>query len=1097
MTKLSPYLSSNQLSPPLPSLILQEADKLKGMKWLLAMLSKGRDMSDFFPDVVKNVVVKSVEVKKMIYIYVVHYADYDNQCRETALLSINSFQKDMSGTNQLIRGLALRVMTSIRVPDIIQIQLLAVRKCATDSSPYVRKCAAVALTKVFSLDPEQLVNLKQILEKLLKDSSTMVLGSAVAAFNEICPNSYEILHSTLRKLCHLLADMDEWTQVSVLEVLTRYVRNQFTDPAPGVAAAVRLQAKQRSSSAIKGRIGSTIKRRVVRKAFYSDEEDESDEEEVEVETKAEAGSVFAGVGVDEQGDIDPDHRLILRSSLPLLKSRNSGVVMSVCALHYYCGSQSSATNLQIGKALVRILRNHREIQYVVLSCISTMAQERPATFRPFISDFFIKGTDPVFNRLLKLEILTSICTKENIQNILKELQIYVKHGNARFVCAAIRAIGRVVDADPDIASKCMEGLMHLMLCNKTDVIVGEVTVVLRQLLQQNPSCESASKILHQLVKLLVIDKGGLDASAARSSIVWLVGEFHDVMAKVAPDVLRILAAGFMDESTETKTQILNFAIKLSLRLADEEHVQSMMQYVLEMARYDADTDLRDRSRFMMALMGLAPSTEAEGEAPAVDEEALEELNEHAMGIMLSPKLPPVTLLGSVDVEGLPNFNVGSLSSLIGHYISGYEPIASWPSAQPDSTVRDAVRLTADAASADPKWKAKGDDSSGSDVDGAGLANFYGEKDSDDDSDDDDSDDDEEEEEDDDDDDDDDDDSDDDDDDDDDDDEDDESEEESEEDSSDEEVARIPITQSKASQGMRQGMRKVVTAGKKGKSSGDDLSLLNDFEGLSTGVASSAGGMDAAPASSAPAPAPAPASAAGFDSLFGSPVKAAPVAALSPMTPQATKMGGAMDSIMGAFDAVPSQGHGQMGSMGGMGGMGGMGAMGSLSSAQLPSPTSLGQTMPPMAPMQAMPMQGQDMNMGMAGMGGLGGMGMGGMGGMGMMGGGMGMGGGMMGMMGQPMAPSGGMGVMAGGPGMRPAAVQAAPLVVEEQLSEPKLLLRPDLGGGLSVSIVFRFGVLASTYNGATCTYLNLRNCGDQPLRWAAKTPHVITARTAH
>lgn len=170
-------------------------------------------MSEFFPDVVKNVVVKSIEVKKMIYNYLVHYADYDSSCREIALLSINSFQKDMSGSNQLIRGLALRVLTSIRVPDIIQIQLLAVRKCATDSSPYVRKCAATACTKIYSLDAEQLPQLQQILDKLLKDNSTMVLGSAMAAFNEICPLSYSLIHNSYRKICHLLADMDEWSQV--------------------------------------------------------------------------------------------------------------------------------------------------------------------------------------------------------------------------------------------------------------------------------------------------------------------------------------------------------------------------------------------------------------------------------------------------------------------------------------------------------------------------------------------------------------------------------------------------------------------------------------------------------------------------------------------------------------------------------------------------------------------------------------------------------------------------------------------------------------------------------------------------------------------
>lgn len=188
-------------------------DNIRGLKWLLAMMSKGQDVAEYFPDVVKNVVRKSVEIKKMVYIYIVHYADYNSACRDIALLSINSFQVDLSGGNTLIRGLALRVMTSIRVPDIIQIQLLAVRTCANDASAYVRKCAATALAKLFYLDRDQLPHIKAILEKLLLDSSTMVLGSAVVAFNEVCPLAYELLHPGYRKLCHLLADIDEWSQV--------------------------------------------------------------------------------------------------------------------------------------------------------------------------------------------------------------------------------------------------------------------------------------------------------------------------------------------------------------------------------------------------------------------------------------------------------------------------------------------------------------------------------------------------------------------------------------------------------------------------------------------------------------------------------------------------------------------------------------------------------------------------------------------------------------------------------------------------------------------------------------------------------------------
>jgi AP-3 complex subunit beta len=91
---------------------------LKGMKWLLASISKGRDVSDFYPHVVKLVGAKSLEVRKMVYMYLVQYADHDATTRELSLLSINSFQRGLADHEQLIRGLALRVLSSIRIPDI-------------------------------------------------------------------------------------------------------------------------------------------------------------------------------------------------------------------------------------------------------------------------------------------------------------------------------------------------------------------------------------------------------------------------------------------------------------------------------------------------------------------------------------------------------------------------------------------------------------------------------------------------------------------------------------------------------------------------------------------------------------------------------------------------------------------------------------------------------------------------------------------------------------------------------------------------------------------------------------------------------------------
>lgn len=361
-----------------------------------------------------------------------------------------------------------------------------------------------------------------------------------------------------------------------------------------------------------------------------------------------------------------------------------------------------------------------------------------------------------FRSVLKLDILTSLSYKENTQAILKELQIYLKDTNEKFVCAAVRMVGQIADADPAVSGACMEGVMHLLLCSKAPALASECVVVLRQLLQQNIKSTTSLKILRQLAKLLIIENG-MEEPIARSSIVWLIGEFHKVMSDVAPDILRILASGFADEFTETKMQIMNLAIKLSLQLPEDESVQLLMTYVLEMARYDVNTDLRDRSRFMTAMMGLAPSTESEEGAAesAVDEDALAELNEHApgkllifpiilgsrktliflvclwlcLGIMLAPKLPPVTLLGAVDVEGIPNFTMGSLSSVVGHNVLGYEPLMAWLEVQPDPSIRDALRQTASDGSFDIEGsnnrggRRGGGPGSGSDSED-NLRNFY-------------------------------------------------------------------------------------------------------------------------------------------------------------------------------------------------------------------------------------------------------------------------------------------------------------------------------------------------------------------------------------
>lgn len=98
----------------------------------------------------------------------------------------------------------------------------------------------------------------------------------------------------------------------------------------------------------------------------------------------------------------------------------------------------------------------------------TMASENPGLFRPFLQEFFVKASDPLFTCKLKLDVLTQLATKDNCATILGELQTYVLHRDKSFVCAAVRAVGRVADARPEVVEQCIQ---------VSEVVPGRIIVV--------------------------------------------------------------------------------------------------------------------------------------------------------------------------------------------------------------------------------------------------------------------------------------------------------------------------------------------------------------------------------------------------------------------------------------------------------------------------------------------------------------------------------------------------------------------------------------------------------------------------------------------
>ncbi|GJJ71203.1 AP-3 complex subunit beta [Entomortierella parvispora] len=654
-----------------------EKEKLDGLKRLIAMISKGRDVSEFFPDVVKNVASNSLEVRKLVYIYILRYAEQE---QDLALLSINTFQKDLSDKNQLIRAMALRVMSGIRVPVISPIVILGIKKCVTDLSPYVRKIAAHAIPKCYQLDPAQKDALLDIITTMLGDNSTFTIGSVLMAFNQVCPDRLDMIHPQFRKLCKMLVDMDEWGQITALDLLLRYSRTQFLNPQGRSAAPVTRPVK---------------KTKPVAKSFYSDDDSDVSHHSSDSEDSSE----------DENHAVDPDLAFLLKCALPLLQSRNSQVVLSVAKLYSHLAPAEDA--YKIGRPLVRLLRTHREIQYVVLSNIVAIASQRPYVFDPFYQHFFVRSTDPVFIRNLKLEILTLIATEGNITFVLRELQEYVKSSNKDFVTQAIQAIGRCASNIPEMAESCLGGLLQLSY-SKSEPVVAESVVAIRRLLQQRP--QDAVVMITQLTKAL----DEITEPLARANMFWLVGQFCSQLPLVAPDVLRKAAKSFCSESESSKLQILTLGGKLVAQDGtSSKTINLLFQYVLNMARYDLSYNVRDRARFLKGLVygqqkagqenveldssenenGLLDSNN--NDSSELESESLQgggfeysdkelNLSEHVRKILLSEKEAPIQENPS---HGREQYMVGSMSLVLNRSVSGYEPLPDWPTVQPDPSVR--------------------------------------------------------------------------------------------------------------------------------------------------------------------------------------------------------------------------------------------------------------------------------------------------------------------------------------------------------------------------------------------------------------------------
>eukprot|EP00357_Protocruzia_adherens_P001477 CAMPEP_0115019144 /NCGR_PEP_ID=MMETSP0216-20121206/29252_1 /TAXON_ID=223996 /ORGANISM="Protocruzia adherens, Strain Boccale" /LENGTH=911 /DNA_ID=CAMNT_0002390525 /DNA_START=118 /DNA_END=2853 /DNA_ORIENTATION=- len=504
--------------------------KKEAVKKIIAAMTVGKDVSSLFPHVTKCMITSNIELKKLVYLYIINYAKSQP---DLAMMAVNAFRRDASErSNPLIRALAVRTMGCIRVEKIIEYLCEPLKDALSDEDPYVRKTAAICVAKLYDINAELVEDHEflQLLQRLLSDGNSMVVSNAIAGLTEISESRGENVlpldSSTMGKILTALNECTEWGQVFILDALANY-----TPADPKEAESIIERVIPRLSHANAAVVLSTIK--------------------------------------------------VMMKYMDLIT--NAETIRGLCR--------------KMAPSLVTLLNNEPEIQYVALKNINLIVQKRANILEKEVRVFFCKYNDPIYVKLEKLEIMIKLADNKNIDQVLHEFKEYANEVDVDFVRRSVRAIGRCAIKLEKAAERCVQALLELIGTGVNHVI-QEAIIVIKDIFRKYPN--KYESILKKLCDNLKI----LDEPEAKSSMIWIIGEYADLIEN-ADDLLNHFLEGFNDEPPLVQLQLLTAIVKLYLQKPDD--TEDMITEVLKLSTEESENpDLRDRGYIYWRLLSTEP-----------------------------------------------------------------------------------------------------------------------------------------------------------------------------------------------------------------------------------------------------------------------------------------------------------------------------------------------------------------------------------------------------------------------------------------------------------------------------------------------------------
>lgn len=247
--------------------------------------------------------------------------------------------------------------------------------------------------------------------------------------------------------------------------------------------------------------------------------------------------------------------------------------------------------------------------------------------------------------VLKFRLLVHLTCEETFDLIVAELVEHAKfHPDENVASAAVMSLSELSRRGNEAQRGfCVRELLQIIKDRNTrDVVVSEALVAVKAILESSSEKDKAA-IVRRLAALLfsapsqvsdevshkkskLVGKSAVHAPEARSIIYWLMGqhcrlqfgvklegkgdeETTRTMAEIVGlDTARLAALNFSKENAVAKLQIITLSAKLvtiipstSTGVECMSDLSRLHAYIMQLARFDEDYDVRDRARFCKAL----------------------------------------------------------------------------------------------------------------------------------------------------------------------------------------------------------------------------------------------------------------------------------------------------------------------------------------------------------------------------------------------------------------------------------------------------------------------------------------------------------------